>query len=88
MRVSKGLEVSISLTMLGVATLLIIGSFVYLKSKGEQKIKAMYESSTTESKDIPLQNNNNVKVNVYKDWAEDSTMTQGKIETLNEIFAR
>lgn len=88
MRVSKGLEVSISLTMLGVATLLIIGSFVYLKSKGEQKIKAMYESSTTESKDIPLQNNNNVKVNAYKDWAEDSTMTQGKIETLNEILAR
>ena len=39
-------------------------------------------------KDIPLQNNNNVKVNVYKDWAEDSTMTQGKIETLNELFVR
>jgi len=23
-----------------------------------------------------------------KDWQSDSTMTQGKIETLNEIFAR
>ena len=23
-----------------------------------------------------------------KDWSEDSTMTQGKIETLNEILAR
>lgn len=29
-----------------------------------------------------------VKNTECKDWSEDSTMTQGKIETLNEILAR
>ena len=29
-----------------------------------------------------------VKNTECKDWLEDSTMTQGKIETLNEILAR
>lgn len=62
MRVSKGLEVSISLTMLGVATLFIIGSFVYLKSKGEQKIEVRQEKTKFSYEEA-------------KDWQSDSTIS-------------
>lgn len=72
MRISKGLEVSISLTMLGVATLFIIGSFVYLKGKGEQRIEVRHEKhkfSYEEAKD--WQSDSTVSMerrNVYKYW--------------------
>lgn len=62
MRISKGLEVSISLTMLGVATLFIIGSFVYLKSKGEQKIEVRQEKTKFSYEEA-------------KDWQSDSTIS-------------
>ena len=62
MRVSKGLEVSISLTMLGAAALIIIGSFMYLKDKGEQRIEIKREKTKYSYEEA-------------KDWAEDSTVS-------------
>ena len=54
---------------------LILGGVMFVQcEKPKANIRVPYN---------PLYENTEVK-----DWSEDSTMTQGKIETLNEIMAR
>ena len=53
---------------------ILVGAFFLKCEKPKYNIRVPYN---------PLYKNTEVK-----DWSEDSTMTQGKIEVLNEIMAR
>ena len=59
---------------LAVLALIVGGVFFVQCEKPKENLRVPYN---------PLYKNTECK-----DWSEDSTMTQGKIETLNEILAR